>query len=448
LEILFEKMSDDRFSKYECFIYLFNLINTLHLNKSHFMKSKILALLGSALISGTAMAGGYQVNLASQRQIGMGHTGTGLLTGTSSIFFNPGAMSHLGYSGVTIGGSALVSKIAYSAPESYGVTARTDNPMGTPFQLYGVYRINDKLSAGLGVYTPFGSTARWGDQWGGRYALSELQLQAIFVQPTVSYAITETLGIGVGLTYVAGSVNLQRNVPVQSQDGTEGSIELDGKAEPAFGFNAGIYFQPTEKLSLGVSYRSKVNMQLEEGDVMFSDIPAAARGNFPDGTTFNAELPLPSTLSFGLGYKATERLTLAADVNYVGWDAYERLRFDFSQNVGGSPFSEASRNYKNAFIYRIGGEYMVNDALALRGGAYLDKTPVQDGYLTPETPDSDSRGVSAGIGYSVSENISIDASFLYINKKERTDEANLSNGVPGTFKAVAYIPGIGLNFKF
>lgn len=412
------------------------------------MKSKILALLGSALISGTAMAGGYQVNLAGQRQIGMGHTGTGLVTGTSSIFFNPGAMSHLGYSGVTIGGSALVSKIAHSAPESGGVTARTDNPLGTPFQVYGVYNINEKFSAGLGVYTPFGSTVDWGNEWSGRYGLNQLKLQAIYVQPTVSYAITDKLGIGVGLSYVVGSVNLQRSVPVQNQDGTEGGLELDGSAESAFGFNAGIFFQATEKLSIGVNYRSKVDLKVEGGDVMFSNIPAAARGNFPEGTTFNAELPMPSTLSVGIGFKPNERLTLAADVSHVGWDAYEKLRFDFSQNVAGSPFSEASRNYENAFIYRIGGEYMATDALALRAGAYLDKTPVQDGYLTPETPDSDSRGLSAGIGYSVSENFSIDASFLYINKKERTDAANLSNGVPGTFKSVAYIPGIGLNFKF
>lgn len=157
---------------------------------------------------------------------------------------------------------------------------------------------------------------------------------------------------------------------------------------------------------------------------------------------------MPSTLSVGIGFKPTSRLTLAADVSHVGWSAYERLRFEFNQNVAGSPTSEANRNYENTFIYRIGGEFMVTDALALRGGAYLDKTPVQDGYLTPETPDSDSRGLSAGIGYAVSDNISIDASFLYINRKERTDAANMSGGIPGTFKAVAYIPGIGLNFKF
>jgi long-chain fatty acid transport protein len=412
------------------------------------MKSKILALLGGTLLSGMAMAGGYQVNLASQRQIGMGHTGTGLVTGTSSIFFNPGAMSQLGYNGVTIGGSALFSKIAYSAPESSGVTARTDNPLGTPFQLYGVYSITDKFKAGLGVYTPFGSTVKWGNEWNGRFGLDQLKLQAIYVQPTVSYAVTDKLGIGVGLTYVAGSVNMQRALPVQNQDGSEGAIELDGGAEPAFGFNAGIYYQPTEKLSIGLNYRSQVDLKVEGGEVMFSNIPSGASGNFPAGTTFTAELPMPSTLSLGLGFRPSERLTLAADVSYVGWDAYEKLRFDFSQNVAGKPFSEAARNYENAFIYRIGAEYNVAEGLALRAGAYLDKTPVQDGYLTPETPDADSRGLSAGVGYSISDNFSVDASFLYINKKDRADLADKSGGIAGAYKSVAYIPGIGFNFKF
>ncbi|MDX5437493.1 MAG: outer membrane protein transport protein, partial [Pontibacter sp.] len=234
----------------------------------------------------------------------------------------------------------------------------------------------------------------------------------------------------------------------QNQDGMEGGIELDGGANTAYGFNAGIYFQPTEKLSLGINYRSQVDLKVEDGDVTFSNIPAAAAGNFPSGTTFTAELPMPSTLTLGIGFRPSEQLTLAVDVSRVGWSAYESLRFDFSQPVAGNTVSESGRNYEDAMIYRIGGEYMVNEALALRAGAYYDQTPVQDGYLTPETPDSDSRGLSAGIGYSFSDMISVDASFLYINKAKRTDTAELSGGVPGTFKSTAYIPGLALNFKF
>ncbi|MEJ8758397.1 outer membrane protein transport protein [Pontibacter sp. H259] len=407
------------------------------------MKSKILALLGSTLLTGTAMAGGYQVNLASQRQIGMGHTGTGLNTGTSSIFFNPGAMAQA-RNGITIGASAIVSKIAYQAPESNS-TVMADNPTGTPFQVYGVYGITDKLKAGLGVYTPFGSTVNWGDEWTGRFGLNELSLKAIFIQPTLSYQITDKLGIGAGFVYSTGGVNLQRSIPLENEGG-EGKAELDGDAS-GFGYNVGIFFQPTAKLSLGLNYRSQVDMEVEDGTAEF-DVPASVRARFPESTSFGAELPLPSTLTLGIGFNPSEKLTLAVDISRVGWSAYEKLRFDYGAPVNGSNFTENARNYDDAYIYRIGGEYKVTDALALRAGAYYDETPVQDGYLTPETPDADSRGLSAGIGYSINENISLDASFLYINKKERTDPSNLSGGIGGTYKSIAYIPGLAINYNF
>jgi long-chain fatty acid transport protein len=35
-----------------------------------------------------------------------------------------------------------------------------------------------------------------------------------------------------------------------------------------------------------------------------------------------------------------------------------------------------------------------------------------------------------------------------VNRKERSDAANLSGGVPGTFKSVGYIPGIALSYHF
>ncbi|QCR24161.1 OmpP1/FadL family transporter [Pontibacter sp. SGAir0037] len=409
------------------------------------MKRKILALLGGTLLSGMAMAGGYQVNLAGQRQIGMGHTGTGLALDNASIFFNPGAMSHLRENGVTIGASGIISKIAYRGVEPSGYTAMTDNPLGTPFQVYGTYAINDKFSAGLGVYTPFGSTVNWGNDWNGRFGLTELSLQAIFVQPTVSYQITEQLGIGVGFVYSFGGVNLQRAIPVQDQQGNYGMAELDGSAS-GIGFNAGIYFKPSEKFSLGLNYRSKVDMEVKDGDADFT-VATGVQSRFQD-TKFSATLPLPSTLTLGIGIMPTEKLTLAVDISRVGWSAYKSLRFDYDADVNGASFSENARNYKDAYIYRIGAEYNVTDVLALRAGAYLDKTPVEAGYLTPETPDADARGLSAGLGYKVTGNLSIDASFLYINKKERTDEANLSGGIAGTYKSVAYIPGIGVTYNF
>ncbi|QNF31737.1 outer membrane protein transport protein [Adhaeribacter swui] len=413
------------------------------------MRAKLLSILGGTLLSGMTYAGGFQVNLQGQKQIGMGHAGVGLARDQASIFFNPGALARIRQNGVQVGVSPLIAKIAYQEPEPGNTTAKTDNPLGTPFQVYGSYGFaNDKARVGIGVYTPYGSTVNWGDTWQGRYGLNELTLRAIFIQPTFSYALTDKLSVGAGPIIALGHVNLQRSIPLQAANGQEGHVELDGNAV-SYGFNAGIYFQATENLSVGLNYRSKVKMEVKDGDATFR-VPSAApiASRFPAGTQFDATLPLPANITLGLGLRATDQLTLAADVQFVQWSAYKSLRFDYTQTVNGSNFSENARNYQDVFIYRLGGEYAVSDQFQVRAGAYLDQSPVKDGYLTPETPDANALGLSVGLSYQLTEKLGLDASFLYLNRKKRTDAADLSGGVPGTFKSVGYIPGIAINYNF
>ncbi len=246
--------------------------------------------------------------------------------------------------------------------------------------------------------------------------------------------------------YGIGSVNLQRSIPIQDGGG-EGHVELDGKAS-GMGFNAGVYFAPTDKLSVGVTYRSKVEMKVEDGDATFMTTPAGpVASRFPN-TQFDATLPLVANISIGVGYKATDKLLLAFDVQRANWSAYKSLRFDYAATINGSTFSESARNYEDSYAFRLGAQYQAIDKLTLRAGVYFDQSPVQDGYLTPETPDSDAIGTSVGLTYDISDKFGIDASFLYVNRKKRTDTADLSGGVPGTFKSVGYIPGIALSYKF
>ena len=413
------------------------------------MKSKFLALLGSAVLSaGVAQAGGFQANLQGQKQIGMGHAGTGLALDQSSIFFNPGALAHLRQNGIQLGVSALNAKIAFREPAPGISESATDNPISTPFQVYASFgKEESPLRFGIGVYTPYGSSVNWGTQWQGRYGLNELTLQAIFIQPTISYRITDKLGFGAGFVYATGNVNLQRSIPLADANYNEAGVELDGGAS-GFGYNLGVFFQPTEKLSLGLTYRSKVEMEVKEGDVTFR-LPTSplVAGQF-QATQFDASLPMPANITLGIGFKPTEALTFAVDVQRVQWSAYKSLRFDYNAGIRGETFSESPRNYEDVFIYRVGAQYKLSEIFTIRAGAYYDNSPVQEGYLTPETPDSDSRGVSGGLTLALSDKVDLDASFLYINKKERTDDASKSGGVAGTFKSVAYIPGVGINYKF
>ncbi len=404
-------------------------------------KLTVIAFFASIL---TANAQGYQVNLQGQKQQGMGGAGSAMPLDAAAVFFNPGSVGFLKKSSINLGFTPTFANTLYTDAAS-NATARTNSPFGTPFSAYGVYRKSEESAFyfGLGVYTPFGSTIQYEDGWIGRFALTRLQLKSIFIQPTITYKMSDKVAIGAGFVYTTGSVNLQKDIPVQFSDGQFGSAELSGKAQ-GYGFNVGFYIEATEQLSFAVSYRSQVNMAVKDGKADFT-VPESLTANFPDGK-FTSSLPLPQVLTIGAGYKLNEKLSLALDINYTSWAAYDTLAFDYEQNTASLSDTKSARNYKNTFAFRLGGEYKITENFQARLGLAYGITPVRDGYVTPETPDANRVNYTAGLGYLFGEHFGIDVSFLFTHLK-RTDR-NLETNLEGTFRTNVVAPGISVYYQF
>ena len=405
---------------------------------------RIYSVLIGILISVEAMAGGFQLNLQNNRSLGMGHTGVGFRLGAASGFYNPGALSFSGTE-VIIGLNLVAANIGYREVEPGIYMASNNNGLGTPFHGYAAIRPgeNSKFVIGLAAYTPFGSSVSYEDDWKLQVALREISLRSIFYQGTVSYQVTEKLGIGIGYVFGTGEFALRRAMPLQGQDGNYGEANLSGGGI-GHGFNIGIYYEVADNISIGASYRSGVTIALDEGLAQF-DVSPALTNAFPE-TGFQSGLALPDVFNFGIAFKATEKLLISAEVNYVGWSSYDTLSFDFEDNTEQLQDVNSPRNYKNVAILRLGGEYEVNENLTVRGGFYYDFTPVQDGYLTPETPDMDKMGFTIGASYSINK-FTIDAAFLYINGPERRD-TNFESGYSGRWSSNAFIPGISFRYEF
>lgn len=393
--------------------------------------------------STSAMASGYKVGLQGIKQIGMAHVGTGLAMDASSIFFNPGALAH-SPNQINFGGNLLMARVQYLDNPTQTITdANPGN--GTPFSIYGSYGINKKLVAGLGIYTPFGSSLSYPQGWTGAQTLRSIALRAIFIQPTLSYKINKELSAGAGIIYSTGSVNLQRDIlAIQGQNGISGSSTLDATAS-GMGFNSGLYYQKN-KLSAGLAFRSRVNMASKGGRATFNNIPASAAANFVN-TDFTTTLPLPAELNLGLGYKLSKKTTVAADLNYAFWSAYDSLRFDFATNTAAVKDVADPRLFKNAIAVRLGVNHTYNKKVDFRGGVFYDQSPSQDGYVTPETPDNDRMGFTLGSSYKINNRLSIDGAFLYQNVAARTQK-NVITNLDGTFATKAVNVGIGINYDF
>jgi long-chain fatty acid transport protein len=391
-------------------------------------------------------AGGFQVNLQGQKQTGMGHVGTGTILDASSIFFNPGAVSFLDTTFCfNLGVHLIFPRVSFAeaAPGTY--TAEMVHNIATPFSGYMAFKPkpHSKLSVGLGIYTPFGSKAQWQDDWKGRFMIQEINLVTIFIQPTVSYKLTDKLGIGLGFIYATGSFDLRKAIPIQFSDGHYSEAALHGNAS-GIGYNGGIFFKACEKLSIGINYRSTVTVKVNNGSANFT-VPNGVANFFPN-TTFSTKLVLPSVISVGAGY-TLNKLLLSADINYVGWSTFDTLRIDFAAHTANLKDMHSARMYKNTFIIRGGAQYRISDKLVARLGLYYDITPVKNGYVTPDAPDANKIAFTGGASMRLGKHVSIDASLIYDEGMKRTD-TNLETQFTGTFKARALIPGLGVQVVF
>ncbi len=397
-------------------------------------------LLISASLS---MAGGYQVSLHGQRQKGMGLIGTSLHMDASTAFFNPGGLAMMPQQISVLGGaSGIFANTAFRMDHPSVYQAKTDNPPGTPFYFYAAARLSNRLAAGVAVNTPYGNNLSWEDGWSGRFLIKDISLQAITIQPTISYRISDMLSVGAGFVYALGSVDMAQALPVAGPDG-EGTVNIKGSTAN-YGFNAGVQFSHPDGLQAGISYRSHTDMELEDAEALFT-VPSSLAGNFPAENRVAVSLPLPANLDFGLSYQFTRDFMAGISLNYVFWDVYEELHFDFETNTPALPDSRNPRNYSNTLITRIGGEYRVNQELLVRAGAYFDPAPVNENYFSPETPSLDNLAFSGGLTFRPTPKLSIDASLLFIAGLEN-EVAYSPENFGGTYSTRAVIPGIGISY--
>lgn len=413
---------------------------------------KVLLLAVFTLATAVMYAGGYRVSLQGNKSLAMGHTGVAVVN-SESLFFNPAGIVYL-ENKLSISGGAfgVFSNVAYQN-ESTGVSARTDSPVGTPFYVYASYQATDWLAFGLAAYTPYGSSVEYEDDWAGSHLVNNIDLAAIYIQPTVAIKVNEHLSFGGGPIYVTGSVNFNRNLSrsLSDLDGNRSEVTIDATGINAWGFTVGTMFKPTENITIGANYRSEIKMNAEGGDATFENIPDSPLTPFPDSTEFDATLPLPAEMTVGISYQFCEKWLFAFDYNRAFWDVYDSLDIDFADES--IPDSKNARNYKNASIYRFGLQYDATKMFTLRAGYYFDESPVQSGYFAPETPRNDSNGYTAGLTFNVSDSFQIDASFLYIHFKEIDAsydyyiESGQSAPFSGKYKSNAFVPGLGVTYK-
>jgi len=460
-------------------------------------------LIGAALTPALTMASGYKINEQSAAGMGTAHAGRAAMAEDASVvFYNPAAMTELDRAQFTGGFTYINADGAFegSSTNVVGVPSTLegyDNGgdfLGEAFIpfMYYVRPINEKMSFGLAVFTPFGTNTDYNDTFVGGGFADETSLKSLEIQPSFAYKINDELSVGGGIdiVYMEGLLSKQSDlipyVPgnplLGSAQGAESHFEVEGD-DWGYGWNIGAYYKFGDDTTLGFSYRSEIEITLEgdaelanDGTLTFFNKDTSSLVTL-GARTQASEVPLttPQSATFAVTHQLTDAVLLQAGTTWTGWSSFESFDVIATENASGGfgdGFADVSdlaglgngyeghieENWKDVWAASVGVTYQLNDKVALRSGYAFDQSPVTDEYRTARVPSSDRQWLTVGAQYVLNADVSFDvaAGYLFmdtmslneVNKdlNNNQKEGDLSN-VTGEYEIDVFSMAFQVNYK-
>jgi long-chain fatty acid transport protein len=377
----------------------------------------------------------------------LGGAFTALSNDPSAIYFNAAGITQLSGTHFMLGTTLIAPESSFRGVYPSVKEYKTEKQTFFPTHFYATHSISKKLAVGLGFTTPFGLGTKWGDNWVGKYLALKTELMVFTVSPVVAYKLSDEFSVSAGFVYSFANVTITQKTP-QSPFVGDAYTELTGKEKGAYGYNLGVMYKPTKNLSFGASFHSEIKYSFKGTASTTGASQLAAM--LPNGDA-TANLKTPFNLAVGVAYRVIPKLLLSADFQYVGWSSYDTLKVDFASPTVSDIASP--RMYDNSFIIRLGGEYTVSNKLAVQAGIYFDKNPVKPEYLNPSLPDANRLGFSAGVGYKLMPNLSVNAAYLFIRASQLTvtdSKENYTDGIApfnGTYNSFANLMSVTLSYS-
>lgn len=348
------------------------------------------------LVPRPAAAGGYDTPiLYSARHLGMGGTAIGYVDDASAVLHNPAGLS--GTHGVNLLAdlSLLAGRVRSTGgwPSDGTTGSRDSEPIVAPlFMLAAAYAPAERLRVALGVYPVASASAEYRASFLDMPTVDRTQLVFLEASVAVSYALTDTLSLGIGHRSTYTSLTRQQGFADDPQvfDFTLSGLDFTG-------LRAGLQWRPLPQLGLGLTYRHRIDVTVEAEE-------AVATAALRDART---DLTLPGKLGIGARYDLGA-FGVAADLEYALQSqndiaVIEGVRTDGVTDAAGNPKREAVNNvfrWQNAVTARLGAQYTFADTYPVRAGYVFDQRVSTPGYPSAfGTPPAASHSVTAGAGY-------------------------------------------------
>ncbi len=400
----------------------------------------------------TALASGLDAPL-----VGTGQSGP-VARDAAAIWWNPAQLGSLQKPELLLGGGLIIGDIrytrnyrgAYQTPDSFQFKSPIDGsyidssktgeqeqvvanpiaPVGDAFFAYPV--IKDRLVLGAGFYVPYAAALNFPKNGAQAWQVRQAFIISSNITGSAAVKIHDYFSFGAGVSYVVGFAELSKlqdfatvpefgeglsNPPI-GQDNSFGPdapsdvrelevlsrpISLKRAISHSATFNVGISSNPTQKLSLGISYQHSTKMNyrgrfaIDMNDSFFTHDLASQGVQFKPLVTGKAslEFKLPKRLTAGAGYDISERWRVDGFFSYVFYSDLENFAVtttspDLAQpalGIGETLTVNLPRNWNNTVWAEGSARYRPTDRMLVSATFGYQSSASPDSTVDTTSPD-------------------------------------------------------------
>ena len=425
------------------------------------LKLAAAALAVASTFASTAYAAGFQLTEQSALALGRAYAGVGVDgTDVSGMYYNAATMTLHPGTQVQLGGVGVGLNLDYRTKSGERENGRAKEE----FIPHGFisHQINDTTWVGLAVTVPFGLSTDYDRNWENSELGTNAQITVINFNPNFAWKVTDkvSVGAGVALQYVDATFGL--NAQLDKLGVGLGNIRTEYTATDfTWGFNVGLMWTPVGNLRFGISYRSETKHDTN-GKLKVS-------GTAADATrlsgTYDASVSVsgPAWAMANVAWDVNDYLSLYATFRWADWSSFASLDTQSDALIGAiatnalamapvfQQMSHIENNWKDTYLYSVGGDLRVNSFWTLRGGIAYETSAVDDSKKrTALIPDADRWWFACGSTFHWTKDFQTDISFAHLHGvHERSLYSRTTGEEVGRYRKMdAYLLGVQMQYRF
>ncbi|MCA9514698.1 MAG: outer membrane protein transport protein [Myxococcales bacterium] len=295
----------------------------------------------------------------------------------------------------------------------------------------------DDFVFALGAYGPYAGTNEWPEDGPQRYSLINLNALELFIQASVAWRVSDELAVGVGLQWVF--TDITQRLQISSYPGAFGWAEAQDmdtlaevKVKDVFSpsANFGLLVTPVPALDIGLSVQLPVSVEATgtvetrtPSNYYFKDVTVT-------GDAMKVSLDFPPMFRLGVRVHDGDLWSAELAAVYEMWSVMDGIvvapgdggvQFDNVPGIGSyrvRPF-DIRLEHDDSFSLRLGGFVRLAPVVTLRAGAFYEKSPIKDRFMSVLVFDNDKAGGTLGATLDLGA-VEIDLALAYVKLFERT----------------------------